>query len=60
MKAWLWRSQKQRGIKAPKPAEDQLRWLDLKHMWASQWSPKLGPCLVNTPVILNTEGIGGL
>lgn len=43
-----------------KPTEDQLGWLDLKHMWARRWTPEPGPCSVNTPVILNTEGIGGL
>lgn len=46
--------------KTLKPTEDQLRWPDLKHMWAPRWSPELGPCSVNTPVILNTEGVGGL
>lgn len=58
-RGWKQPSQKQ-AIKAPKPAKDQLRWLDLKHMWAPRWSPEPGPCSVNTPVILNTEGVEGL
>lgn len=31
--------------KPPKPTEDQLRWLDLKHMWTPRWGPRAGSLL---------------
>ncbi len=43
-----------------KLTEEELRWLDLKHIWAPWWTREPTPCSVNSPVILNTEGVKGL
>lgn len=43
MEAWPWlktaQSKTTSWSKAPEPSEDQLRWLDLKHMWGPRRTP---------------------
>lgn len=46
--------------KIPKLTEEELRWLDLKHIWAPRWTREPTPSSVNSPVILNTEDVKGL